>query len=437
MKVGIFTFGSRGDVQPYLAVAVGLRRAGHDVFLCAPADFAELAAAYDIPFRAMSMSFQELVSNPAHILLLKHKFTGVFRSWRQLKLLSRKISSDAWRLLQDAEAIIFTPLTSTAYGVARKLDVPSFMTYCLPLDPSRELAPIFAGASRRRGPLFNRLASEIGYRVMWRIFASGARRLRRELGLPPLPFFGPLREFARIGEPIFYLFSPSVLPKPSDWREDIHVVGFGFLESPAAWEPSAELVRFLEAGPPPVYIGFGSMPNMKPAETTALLVQAVERSGQRAILQSGQAQLGDGVALPENFFLAGDVPHRWLFERVAAVMHHGGAGTTAAGFRAGVPQIIVPHMLDQPFWAHTAFELGVSPQPVRASGLSVDRVAGALRAVTTDLAMRRRAAEIGAKIRGEDGVGRTVQLFNEYVARFRSTRALPGRHQPETTVAGN
>ena len=299
----------------------------------------------------------------------------------------------------------------------------------MPLEPTRDLPAVAAGMSRRRGPRFNRLASEIGYCAMWRIFGCSANRLRRELSLPPLPFFGPREEYARHCQPIFYLFSPTVVPKPSDWRKDIHVVGFSYLDAVGDWQPPAELVRFLEAGPPPLFIGFGSMPNFKPAETTAMLIQAVERSGQRAILQSGDARLGEGVVSTERIFLAGEIPHSWLFARVAAIMHHGGAGTTGAAFRAGVPQIIVPHMLDQPFWAERAYELGVSPKPFRAGQLSVDRIAQAILAVSTDHSMQRRAAEIAIQIRGEDGVGRFVQLFEQYVARFRPGRAGTASYQ--------
>jgi sterol 3beta-glucosyltransferase len=423
MKVGIFTFGSRGDVQPYLALAVGLRQAGHDVFLCAPLDFAELVATHGIPFRPLSVSFKEMQSRGAHTQLLTNRFTGIFRRQRLTKLIGDTINRDAWHLLQDAEAIVYTPLVSVANSVACKLGVPSFEVFYMPMEPTRELAPVIGGISLPRSPLFNRLASEIGYRVVWRIFGCSTNRLRRELSLPPLPFFGPLAEYARLCQPVLYLFSPTVVPRPSDWRKDIHVVGFSYLDSPGDWQPPAKLIRFLEAGPPPLYIGFGSMPNFKPAETTAMLIQAVERTGQRAILQSGNARLGDGVALPEQFFLAGEIPHSWLFTRVAAIMHHGGAGTTGAAFRAGVPQIIVPHMLDQPFWAERAYELGVSPKPFRAGQLSVDRVARAIDTVTTDRSMQRCAAEIGVQIRAEDGVGRSVQLFKEYVARFRSGHA--------------
>ena len=163
---------------------------------------------------------------------------------------------------------------------------------------------------------------------MWRSLRRRGQAAAPQAVAPPLPFFGPLPELARRGEPILYAFSPSVLPQPADWRPDIHVVGFSYLGPPAGWQPSPELVKFLDAGPPPVFIGFGSMPSYKPGEMTALLVQAVERTGHRAILQRGEAELGEGQTLPQSIFLAGEVPHSWLFSRVSAVMHHGGAGTT-------------------------------------------------------------------------------------------------------------
>jgi UDP:flavonoid glycosyltransferase YjiC (YdhE family) len=423
MKVGIFTFGSRGDVQPYLALAIGLRGAGHDVFLCAPAEFAELAAAYDVPFRALSVSPKDLHVRPRRGRVPSDSLFGLGRVLRQLRVIGDAINRDARRLLQDAEAIIYVPLTFAAEAVARKLGVPSFLIYYLPIDPSGELAPVFTGMRRRKGVLRNRLASAIGYRIFWRIMGCGARRLRRQLGLPPFPFSGPLGEFAERGQPVFYTFSPSLLPRPSDWRPDIHAVGFVYLDPPVGWQPPPDLVRFLEAGPPPLLVGFGSMPNLEPAETTAILVEAIRRGGQRAIVQSGNAELGQRMALPDEIFVARDVPHAWLFPRVSAVMHHGGAGTTAAAFRAGVPQIVVPHIFDQPFWASLAFESGVSPPPFPAKKLSVERVFAAIQAVTADPAMRRRAAQIAATIAAEDGVAKSVRLFDDYVARFSSVPA--------------
>jgi sterol 3beta-glucosyltransferase len=421
LKIGIITFGSRGDVEPLVAMAVGLTHVGHDVYVCAPSDFAELVERNGVSFRPLSVSFQELRRRPPNA-------RGFFQRVMVPLLKARRIPDvlcrDAWKLLQDADAIIHkSGSMAVGYSIARKLGVPSFEVFCAPLEPSKEMRPILAGP---RGPMANWVLSECTYQLLWRVFGPATNRFRRSvLDMPPFPFFGPLREYARVGHPTLYHFSPSVVPKPRDWRPDVHVVGFTYLEPPDHWRPPAELQRFLDAGSRPIYIGFGSMPSSRPDETTSMLMEAVRRSGQRVILQSGTAGLGRDGQIPDYVFVVDEIPHSWLFKHVDIVIHHGGSGTTGAAFRAGVPQIVVPHALDQPFWAQRVYELGVSPKPIPLKRLSADRLAAAIREATTDDAMRARAAEMGATIRAEDGVGRTIELFNEYVARFESRGQKP------------
>jgi len=179
------------------------------------------------------------------------------------------------------------------------------------------------------------------------------------------------------------------------------------------WQPPRELVHFLEAGPPPVCVGFGSMPNPNVRETTNLVVRALSRAGQRGILLTGWGGLGDARG-SEDVFLIEFVPHDWLFPNTAAVVHHGGAGTTAAALRAGVPSIVIPFMADQPFWGRRVFELGAGPKPIPRRGLSVDRLADAVRVAVEDQAMRARAVALGRQIDAEDGVARAVEAFQEW-----------------------
>jgi UDP:flavonoid glycosyltransferase YjiC (YdhE family) len=209
---------------------------------------------------------------------------------------------------------------------------------------------------------------------------------------------------------VLYGYSPAVIPKPPDWGEDTHVTGYWFLDPVEAWTPPAALVEFLEAGPPPVFVGFGSMSSRKPEETTALIVDALDRAGQRAILLSGWGGL-EGARVPDTVFVVDAVPYSWLFPRVAAVVHHGGAGTTSAGLRAGVPSLVIPFFGDQPFWGRRVAALGVGPEPVPRRRLTAERLARALREAVTDEGMRQRAAELGARIRTEDGVGRAVAVL--------------------------
>jgi sterol 3beta-glucosyltransferase len=186
------------------------------------------------------------------------------------------------------------------------------------------------------------------------------------------------------------------------------------LEAQAEWQPSAELQAFLAAGSPPVYIGFGSMSNRNPQATTDLVLAALAPTRQRAILMSGWGgmQLTD---TPDYIFPIDSIPHRWLFPRTAAVVHHGGVGTTAAGLSAGVPNIVVPFFGDQPFWGRTVQRLGAGPAPIAHKQLSVDNLAAALHSVISDEHMQAQAAHIGQQIQAEDGVRTAVRLIETAV----------------------
>jgi UDP:flavonoid glycosyltransferase YjiC (YdhE family) len=200
------------------------------------------------------------------------------------------------------------------------------------------------------------------------------------------------------------------LPKPADWGEAIHVTGYWFLPPATDWSPPPALVDFLHAGPPPVYIGFGRMVSRQPEETADLVIQAVTQSGQRAILLTGWGGL-QKERLPENICLIDSAPHDWLFSQVAAVVHHGGAGTTAAGIRAGVPSLIIPFFGDQFFWGTRVAALGIGPAPIPRKQLTVDRLAAALQTMTTNQPMQQRAAQLGAQVQAEDGVAQAVAII--------------------------
>jgi len=228
--------------------------------------------------------------------------------------------------------------------------------------------------------------------------------------LPAAPFAGPYNSDCTRGLPILYGFSPTVIPAPSDWNENIHVTGYWFLDELDNWTPPPALTDFIESGSPPVYIGFGSMSNRKPEEMADLVVRALKQIDQRAILLSGWGGLSK-TDLPDSIFMLDSIPHAWLFPRVAAAVHHGGAGTTAAGLRAGVPSVIVPFFGDQPFWGRRVADLGVGPGPISRQRLTAGRLATAIHQAVTEQEMRQRAAKLGEKIRGENGIARAVEII--------------------------
>jgi UDP:flavonoid glycosyltransferase YjiC (YdhE family) len=214
--------------------------------------------------------------------------------------------------------------------------------------------------------------------------------------------------------PVLYGYSPAVIPRPPDWGEDVHVTGYWFLDAVDDWTPAPELVAFLEGDPPPIYVGFGSMSSRNPEETANIVFQALAQSGQRAVVLSGWGGL-QPERIPDSVFMVESVPFSWLFPRMAAVVHHGGAGTTAAGLRAGVPSLVVPFFGDQPYWGQRVADLGAGPKPIPRKRLTADRLAEAISQAVTDEAICQRAAELGARIRAEDGIARAVAIIEQQV----------------------
>ncbi len=303
-------------------------------------------------------------------------------------------------------------------ALAEKLRLPLIQAHVVPFTPTRAFSGALLPLSLPGlGARANWLTHHLTRQAMWQGFRAADARVRQQvLGLPPAPFWGPFNDERMRRAPVLYGISPSVIPKPGDWDERTHVTGYWFLEPGAQWGPPASILSFLEAGPPPVYIGFGSMGSRHPEETAALVVRALELTGQRAILGSGWGGLRPG-ALPASIMVVDAIPHAWLFPQTAAVVHHGGAGTTAAGLRAGVPSLVIPFFGDQAFWGRCVAALGAGPPPIPRRRLSAEGLAAALEQVRSDDALRTRASALGKAIREEDGVGRAVAIVEQWADR--------------------
>jgi UDP:flavonoid glycosyltransferase YjiC (YdhE family) len=248
---------------------------------------------------------------------------------------------------------------------------------------------------------------------MWQGFRSADSIARKKvLNLPAAPLWGPYTSKSMQNMPILYGFSPSVIPAPSDWNDQTHITGFWFVDEAEDWQPPAAILDFLQAGPAPIYIGFGSMSSQNPEQTADLIIQALTLTDQRAILLSGWGGL-QKANIPDTIFMVDAIPHSWLFPRMSAVVHHGGASTIAAGLNAGVPSVIIPFFGDQPFWGQRVADLGVGSKPIPRKKLTVERLANAIREVVTDKRMRERAANLGKQIQAENGIESAVQIFNK------------------------
>jgi UDP:flavonoid glycosyltransferase YjiC (YdhE family) len=414
------TTGSVGDLQPYVALGLGLQAFGHEVRLATHADYEATVRARGLdffPIEANARAFhaqeagQRMFAAGANPFVFLREFVRLRRP-RMVSLMARCLEA-----CRDADAIVGAS-TALLIGqsVAEKLKIPFLSASLQPTTPTRFLVNSLFPPLPAWFPLtgiYNLVSHFVVGEILWQLLGPAINKARAEvLGLPPFPFLGPLKVMKEI--PVLHGYSAAVVPRPADWHSDHHLTGFWFLRRPHDWRPSAELVDFLQAGPPPVYVGFGSMPNRHPEEVTALVVHALKRAGQRGILVTGWGGLGEAPR-SDQVLLLDSVPHDWLFPRVRAVVHHGGAGTTAAALRAGVPAIVVPFMADQPFWGGRVQALGVGPRPIPRKELTAPRLAEAIRTAVHDPAMHRRASELGRRLRAENGVADAVGVIHRYL----------------------
>jgi UDP:flavonoid glycosyltransferase YjiC (YdhE family) len=422
MKIVISTFGVRGDVQPYLALAVGLQAAGHRVTLATSLNFSAWIESYGVRTHPTSFNFQETMQQPeAQAVVQGKNFARQMRLLRAAMSQSPEAQDSAWDAIADADLVIQSPTGTGALEAASQRAIPVAFASPVPFTPTRAF-PSFNMASLRfsLGGRYNLLTHKLAQRMLWNVIGGPmTSHLRTELGLRPWRSYGEMLAYARsVGAPWLYGFSAHVLPRPADWDETQHITSYWFLDPPPDWSPDPALLRFLEGGPPPVYVGFGSMTLVDPAGQTALALRALELSGQRGVVLTSSDNLARQPA-PPNVLVVDNVPHSWLFPRMAAVVHHGGAGTTGAGLRAGVPSVITPYApTDQPAWAERVAALGVGLRLPGFKQLTPEKLAEAIHLAVTDNALRARAAALGEKIRAEDGVARTVEIIERHAAEF-------------------
>jgi sterol 3beta-glucosyltransferase len=420
MKIVILTSGTRGDIQPYLALGVGLKHSGHNVQMVGSLDFEAYVKSYELDFYPLQVNMADIMKteevqtvleagNPLKGLLLQHRIT------RQS---SKKdtMQNDIWNACQDAEAIIYHPGLANGYFIALHLGIPCVMASPIPMSPTKVYPSLLFYRGPRLGKIYNLFTHYLFEQVFWQMSGSSIKAFWREMGKESIVNNRPpYRDQRNEGFPILYGYSNYVLPRPYDWNPNLNVTGYWFLDAAADWQPPADLVDFLRSGDPPVYIGFGSMGNKNRAkESTEIALEALSICGRRGVLVSGWNSLSEDIRMPDTVYLIKDVPHSWLFPQMAAVVHHGGAGTTAAGLRAGVPSVIVPHGMDQPMWGQRVAEMGVGAKPIPRKKLTAENLANAITfSLKTDV--QNRARELGKRITQENGVARAVELINQYL----------------------
>jgi UDP:flavonoid glycosyltransferase YjiC (YdhE family) len=415
MRIAVLSLGSRGDVQPQAALSVALAARGHEVRLISHGEYAELVAGRGVDYRALSGDIRaDFAASAAgqRMAASGRNAVAAFRAMVEMTRLQARDWGSQIRDLAQGVDLLVPELTAGYPGatLAESWRIPWVQVCLQPVWRTRTFpSPMAPPLPFRLPGALNRLHHDVVTQLMWQPFRSLVNRTRREVAdLGPWPLFGPFNRFRREGRPLLMAFSPLVVPPPPDWDDGITVTGYWYLDRQASWSPPPALDAFIRSGPPPVYVGFGSMGIGDADATTETILAALQQSGCRAVVSAGWGGLR-AADLPPEIFATEAVPHDWLFPLMAAIVHHGGAGTTAAALRAGVPSVVVPFMVDQFFWARRLRECGVAPRAIPHGRLTVASLSAALCQVLHDGALRARAAELGARIRAEEGLAQAVE----------------------------
>jgi sterol 3beta-glucosyltransferase len=417
MKISILSYGSRGDVQPFLALAVGLQKAGHMPTLAAPARFTDLAAGYGVPFTP-------LAGDPVEISRrINNAGQNPFRMARAMQGyvfgIAAQVAQQALAACQGADLIIHAFLFTTgAHVFARNLGIPDISVQTFPVFAPTRAFPNVAFPAVPPGWL-SYFTHWLTTQIFWYGGNSGYGRVRKAMpGIFPRMLYWPFRQTPeRSRTPLLFAWSPIVVPVPTEWGDDIHVTGFWTLDGVSGYRPPDALMDFLSVGEPPVCVSFGSMVNRNADRIYRAVIEAITELHQRCVILSGWSGL-HGVQIPDSIFVLEDAPHDWLFPRCKAVIHHGGAGTTAAGLRAGIPNIVIPFAADQPFWAKRVLLLGAGPAPISVRRLTTQSLVQALVGASSPV-IRGRARAIGSILRTEKGLETAILLIEDHAACFK------------------
>ncbi|KAH7340399.1 hypothetical protein B0J17DRAFT_595429 [Rhizoctonia solani] len=420
MHFTCLTIGSRGDVQPYIALCKGLQADGHKVRIATHKEFQSWVEGHGIEFALVGGDPAELmricVENGMFTVSFLKEGVQKFRGWIE------DLLETSWIACQGTDVLIESPSAMAGIHIAEALKIPYFRAFTMPWTRTRAYPHAFAVPERKMGGSYNYMSYVMFDQVFWRGISGQVNRWRRQtLRLPSTN----LDKLEQHKVPFLYNFSPTVVPPPLDWYEWIRITGYWFLDDPddsgsKKWTPPPDLVEFMETARRErkkiVYIGFGSIVVSDPDAMTQCIVEAIKLSGVYAILSKGwsdrlsakKSNTEPPPTYPPQIYPISSVPHDWLFARVDAACHHGGAGTTGASLRAGIPTIIKPFFGDQFFWSDRVEALGIGSS-VRK--LSVENLTAALRAATTDVKQIERAKLVGESIRAENGVRTAIEAI--------------------------
>jgi len=426
MKIAITTVGTRGDLQPYIALGLGLKDAGHEVLIVSSKNEEAFVKNYDLDFFSLNVDIQKLMdgdevqemskgNNPVKFILSHLKGS------KKLKQLMVETQGEIWTACQSADIIIFHPGMPLGFFIAQEKKRVSVMANPFPVIATKDYPAILFYTSPRLGKLWNKITHKIFEKLFWSLSKPAVVEFWNKTVKTKMNFsVSPMRQQIESGMPVINGYSSLFFHQPNDWQNNIHTTGNWFIDKEPNFIPPTDLTNFIDNGEPPIYIGFGSMKDISSFKTTLNIIkEALNITRKRAVVGLGWSKVSYNENIPHNIFLTESIPHTWLFPKMKAVIHHGGAGTTATGLRAGKPTIIIPHNADQPAWGQRVFELGVGSKPIKKTKLTADELASAIRfALQANIISN--AAKLGQELRKENGVTNAVKIINDYISTDRN-----------------
>ncbi len=414
MKISILTYGSRGDVQPFIPLSLGLMARGHSVKLVDPARFQNFAEEYGIHIVPLAGEPAELSRH------LNDSASNVVKMVRGLMTHAVEIGADVLRQSEqacsDSDLIIHTFMHAVgAHTLACEKNIPDIHVQLFPLfTPTGDYPNIILPDLRVRS--LNRFTHELSHKIVFWTSRAGYAQVRRTAGLPKRKLYSPFDDNRlRPRTPVLCAWSPTVITPSRDWPSSVHVTGYLFSDLAVSYEHPAELRSFLDSGKPPICISFGSMLNRNAENIDRIVGESLRQTNNRGIILSGWSEL-KGARSNEILYMEA-VPHQWLLPRCKMIIHHGGAGTTSAGLRSGIPNIVIPYTADQPFWGKRVHALGAGPKPIPVKELSTENLALAIDE-SENSAIRNRVQIVGQELRNEDGVESSIDLIEKYANDF-------------------
>lgn len=408
MHYALLTYGSMGDVRPFVALAIGLQKHGHRVTLAAPENFQAFVESYGVPFFPLPGNIEERVKTPDVLKLVSSRdnlrfLIGLLKASDDLR---PAIFQASLELSRRADILLTSTLNIFyADAIAQHLDKPWAML--LPSPPMTETGAYpFVDMDFLNFPWYNRLTYRLASFAFWQVYKKRIHEARSALGLPDRRS-NPLRAYIKERVPILYVFSPQLIPQPQDWTDNCRITGY--LTLAESQPPDEPLSIWLRSGKPPIYFGFGSIPIPKPDLVGSVVGAILDSTDHRVVFCKGWSDLPPLPVHP-NLFVIDRADHRWLLPQCIIAIHHGGAGTVAATLAAGIPSVVLSMFGDQPQWGKIVQRRGVGLH-LPFKRLTPKKLLRAIKKATTS-PLPGQAAFIGGKVNAEDGVRTTIETLS-------------------------